>query len=568
MTVRDQRRRAWETGEVSPEGDGWDAGYVENEGLPMGEGSQTPPAKDRDGEQIEVPGIFTPEDVERVASKWMKRVAKTASMKRTKTAGEVRFIKDRSGDEKQWGWPPQGPAEREITGDYKFNPSKLKPLATTLRASLMALGHAMSAYQTFSKTKSATISPDGNLGGRGYIQKIAEMRRQYMNIIEALSACTDTIYDEINAPHWDPAIEGQDPREREEVQEIMEDVEEIKKDPEEFAQEEEAEMDAENGKKASRRKRASYYETDHYDYEEACLNEDVLADIKSESVPFLKAMNAGFQSRGWRVDKSYPFGELDSPPQDGIIEVAFWVQGKAGQRIQVGRDSIVLDRDIGEEIWADLLLTEFEGVTTGWSGGTGHPHDPASNYYELPVDCDTGVPDKIRMNWWGRKISYPVSVAGAKKALQDFDKLWPAKFKVRSKRRRRAMSRQAMDRTFRKLVMAIKDILEEAADPEDRRRARHFADLYSPRGPVREKWVEGLFFDTDAADLWMVSGDSEEDFEARMDLMGEVNKELLRQGVIGRKVVGSQDPTYVTDIDQFRIRRVAAAHHARHGGHV
>ena len=67
--------------------------------------------------------------------------------------------------------------------------------------------------------------------------KIADMRRQYMNCSEALSALSDTIYDEIHAPHWNPAMEEQSNREREEVVEIMSEVEEIKKDPEGVAQE-------------------------------------------------------------------------------------------------------------------------------------------------------------------------------------------------------------------------------------------------------------------------------------------------------------------------------------------
>ena len=107
------------------------------------------------------------------------------------------------------------------------------------------MGHALSAYETFTRVKSAQVSPDGSLGGKGYIQKIAEMRRNFMNVIEALSALSDTLYDEINASHWDPAVEGQDPREREKVKDIMEDVEEIKDNPEEWAEEEEADMDKE-----------------------------------------------------------------------------------------------------------------------------------------------------------------------------------------------------------------------------------------------------------------------------------------------------------------------------------
>ena len=46
--------------------------------------------------------------------------AKKLPMKRT--AGEVRFFKDRSGDTKEWGWNTPGPSEREIQGDFVFQP--------------------------------------------------------------------------------------------------------------------------------------------------------------------------------------------------------------------------------------------------------------------------------------------------------------------------------------------------------------------------------------------------------------------------------------------------------------
>lgn len=165
----------------------------------------------------------------------------------TKTAGEVRFVKDRSGDKSEWGWGTPGPTGREILPTFEFKPNKLKPLAKTLRAALAALGHAQSAHSTFVKIKSATVSPDGALGGKGYIQKIPEMRRQIMNVVEALSSFTDTIYDEINAPHWNPDNTPQDPRERENVKDIMDDVEEIREDPEDWAESEEESMDT--GKK-------------------------------------------------------------------------------------------------------------------------------------------------------------------------------------------------------------------------------------------------------------------------------------------------------------------------------
>ena len=157
----------------------------------------------------------------------------------SKTAGEVRFVKDRSGDKNEWGWGPPGPAERQIDDEFVFNARHLKPLALSLRSSLMALGHVASAYTRFTKIKSRNISPDGNLGGKGYIAKISDMRRQLVNCIEALSAFTDTVYDEINAPHWNPAEDTMTPRDRDEVIEIVQDAERIKEDPEAWAEEEE-----------------------------------------------------------------------------------------------------------------------------------------------------------------------------------------------------------------------------------------------------------------------------------------------------------------------------------------
>lgn len=178
--------------------------------------------------------ITSPQEV---ADRYMKKAGLS------KTAGEVRFIKDRGGDKNEWGWGSPGPTEREIQEDFEYNPKNMKPLAETLRAALLAMGHALSAHATFNRIKSAQVSPDGALGGKGYIQKIPDMRRQLMNVCEALSSLTDTLYDEIKAPHWNPAVESQGKRERDEVKNIMDDVDEIRSDPEGFAEEEEAKMD-------------------------------------------------------------------------------------------------------------------------------------------------------------------------------------------------------------------------------------------------------------------------------------------------------------------------------------
>lgn len=164
---------------------------------------------------------------------------------RVKTAGEVRFIKDNAGDASSWAFV-QGPSQRAIVADYAFNPKNSKHLAKVLRGTSASLGHVMAAYTIFCKLKSSEVSPDGNLGGRGYIQKISDMRRQFMNVIEALSAISDTLYDEVRAPHWAALSRQQDPKDKAEMARIIEDVEEIRDNPEEWAEEEMGDMDNDN----------------------------------------------------------------------------------------------------------------------------------------------------------------------------------------------------------------------------------------------------------------------------------------------------------------------------------
>lgn len=182
------------------------------------------------------------------------RVARAATQRgfRMRVAGEVRFIKDRGGDHNEWGWNPPGASERQIDPDYVFDPKNLDPLARVLRSTLMALGHIQTARTTFTKIKSQRVSPDGNLGGKGYVMPIKDIRKQFANCDEALSAISDCLYDEMQAIHWHPDVDdtGGNPRDRESVREIMDDVEEIRGDPEEWAEGEEAEMDTEGPNEA------------------------------------------------------------------------------------------------------------------------------------------------------------------------------------------------------------------------------------------------------------------------------------------------------------------------------
>lgn len=149
-----------------------------------------------------------------------------------RTAGEVRHVKDNTGDASTWAYSMHHPLERELVSDFKWDSSEQKMLARILRSATASLGHAISAQNNFARIKSRKVSPDGRLGGKGYIMKVMDIRRQFFNIVEALSAIIDTLYDEVNAPHW--SLNSRDP----ETDRILEHTDEIKDNPEAWAKEE------------------------------------------------------------------------------------------------------------------------------------------------------------------------------------------------------------------------------------------------------------------------------------------------------------------------------------------
>jgi hypothetical protein len=164
-----------------------------------------------------------------------------ARQSHAKTAGEVIFKKDRGDDVGSWAYNDNAPSQREIPADFNYSPKNQKPLVKILRATLAALGHTLSGYNSFAKVKSARVSPDGSMGGRGYIQAIPDMRKQYMNCVEALSALSDTIYDEVHAPHWSVMSRQEEDETKEDVRALIQDAEMIRKDPQEWADQEMAE---------------------------------------------------------------------------------------------------------------------------------------------------------------------------------------------------------------------------------------------------------------------------------------------------------------------------------------
>lgn len=141
---------------------------------------------------------------------------------RIRTAGEVRFVKD------------QGPEEREIPTDFDFNARYVKPLAKVVWSLSCSMGHLSSAQSSFNKIKAVNVSPDGKLGGKGYIQKISDIRTNLATAIETISNTIDTLHDEINGDHWKPSRATMPEKDKAEVDEMVQDSEDIISNPEEY----------------------------------------------------------------------------------------------------------------------------------------------------------------------------------------------------------------------------------------------------------------------------------------------------------------------------------------------
>lgn len=139
-----------------------------------------------------------------------------------------------------------GSLKRNIPAKHDFDPRALKPLARALFSSSVALGHSVTAYKEFTRLKSSSISPDGMIGGRGYVLKVRDLRAKLQQACELLSSITDTMYDEIQAPHWRPRLGELGANEAEDITEFIDEASEVLDDPEAFGEKELDEVEKQN----------------------------------------------------------------------------------------------------------------------------------------------------------------------------------------------------------------------------------------------------------------------------------------------------------------------------------
>ena len=190
---------------------------------------------------------------------------------------------------------PFAPSKRKIPKNHNYDPKALKHMARMLWAMSVSLGHALTAYRQFTKLKSVTVSPDGLLGGHGYVMSVKDIRQKLYEACEDLSAISDTIHDEINGPHWQPKLSQLDDSDAQDIERFMQESQKFLENPEEEAEEDMEAVESQPFKKKKPSTEDSFSkipsaaetrEDNHfYDSQDTYRNKQANSSLPVDSVP-------------------------------------------------------------------------------------------------------------------------------------------------------------------------------------------------------------------------------------------------------------------------------------------
>jgi len=141
----------------------------------------------------------------------------------------MRLAAQKAADKKETA---KGVLKREIEG-FDYDPSKATILKKALHNINVSLGTMISAMKDLSILRGSDITPDGMLGGRGFIMPFREVKEKISTAITELSNVTDTLADELTNPKW-----GLNPVEKKKVKEENQVIEEEVQEMEEVVPDE------------------------------------------------------------------------------------------------------------------------------------------------------------------------------------------------------------------------------------------------------------------------------------------------------------------------------------------
>jgi flagellar biosynthesis GTPase FlhF len=125
-----------------------------------------------------------------------------------------------------------GSLRREISDDFKYDKKKLKHLHRILHNVNVALGTLGSALGEFGKVKGPMISPDGLLGGLGYVMPLKDIKEIINTSIHKLSDVADSLADEMSNPHWNARDDKETKELIKEKEKVEEETQEVMDAPE------------------------------------------------------------------------------------------------------------------------------------------------------------------------------------------------------------------------------------------------------------------------------------------------------------------------------------------------
>lgn len=152
--------------------------------------------------------------------------------KRMKTAA-VESRKDKKNTGK-------GELRRELEG-FEYDKSKAKVLKDALHNINVSLGTLMAAMKQLSMLRGSDITPDGRIGGRGFIMEFKEMKRGISDAVSSLSDVTDSLADELKNPGW-----GLTDAERRKVERVIQETEDLEEEVDDIVEETEPEKSEES----------------------------------------------------------------------------------------------------------------------------------------------------------------------------------------------------------------------------------------------------------------------------------------------------------------------------------
>lgn len=117
------------------------------------------------------------------------------------------------------------PGKRELEGIGAYDPEGVEPITLMLGNLSKALGLLQVVQKEITSVKGNKVSPDGKLGGKGYIMTLRRFKDLISECVNNVSDLTDTLADELTNPRWG--------LEEDQLQSLLDQSEASKRDPEE-----------------------------------------------------------------------------------------------------------------------------------------------------------------------------------------------------------------------------------------------------------------------------------------------------------------------------------------------